>query len=365
MIWRLSIVVSSALSLVIGKGAAQRLVPDEPSCAACRISVQRVTVLGDLQGKGALAGAPTHVQIDGRGRYWVVASGMPQVFDSDGKFVTVVGNRGPGPGEFLGLAIPLPITPDSMLLLDPAATRATVFGLDFRPHRVVQTVRSLGRASVLSWPDAVLFNGTIQTRERFGWPLHVISFTGSAIEVLRSGGPKGGQMRPGDETAMLYRLTSPRQGNVWAANVPTYDLQKTTTALEPLEVLQRRPKWWSGQTLDVVGTPKKPPGPSIAGIEWDDQGRLCVFIRLAGSDWRNAWPKDLGTRQEVAANEMEFDKLYATRIEVIDPATGRLVTSGRVEYYVPVVLPGCRAAAYVPSSEGVPQIAILAFAFGR
>jgi hypothetical protein len=85
----ISLCLIVALSSVRGDATGQTLVPDEPSCAGCRITEREVVLLASV-GAGP-QGRPNAVTLDGRGRYWLTYPAgrqTPLIFDGNGE-----GNR--------------------------------------------------------------------------------------------------------------------------------------------------------------------------------------------------------------------------------------------------------------------------------
>ena len=137
-----------------GQDAPTRPVPNAVSCDACTITVRQLVRLGAEDGDGSLSGFPTAVRADSRGRYWVLEwRRPPRLFDANGRFMRNVGRIGQGPGEFVFAFDAGQVAGDSILVIDAAARRATVFSPDLRPRRYVSLRTQLFSTTVVRWPD--------------------------------------------------------------------------------------------------------------------------------------------------------------------------------------------------------------------
>jgi hypothetical protein len=54
-----------------------------------------------------------------------------------------------------------------------------------------------------------------------------------------------------------------------------------------------------------------------------------------------------------------MERYYRTRVEVIDPAAGRVVASTQLDAWIVAVLPGERAAVYATNAQGTPFVKIV------
>ncbi len=348
---------AAALLLADYKASGQNIVRDEASCSQCSIVIRRVASLGDVDGPGALASASARVRIDGHGRYWVAAGGLPQVFGADGRFVAEVGGRGQGPGEFLGAVNPVPVTSDSVLVVEPAQMRGTLFDSNFRPGRVIQLPGRLGIGVVMRWPERLFATGMIQSTERFGWPIHIISLSRHTGDVLRSGGNNEGQRRPNETGGTIVAVSG--NGELWTNEYTAsgYRLIRWDSSLTARDVLEREPKSWRRTSGGSVGSSTTPPDHAITSFAVDREGLLWVFQRVPGKEWRAAHPK-LPAGAPVTLEQVRMDKLFGTVVEVIDRSTKRVLVRAAFDTFV-IALPNRRAAASVISEEGIPTIDVL------
>ncbi len=364
-----SSLLATAISCTgIGIVGAQEpiVVPDQAECARCRIVSRVVATLGGASDSAGLAGLPQSVFADRLGRYWVLpGAGVPMVFDSAGRFAQTVGTRGGGPGEFNWPFDAVSLPGDSVLILDRAGPRAVVVGPGLRPARSIRLTWPLGPAVALAWPGTMLANGNVGTPDGAGWPLHRVAMLGPDAHVAASFGSGKGLLRPGRYSELAMRLAPSRDGRVWAAYVQAYRLELWSGDGNRPTILERRPDWFSPEAGSEAGNPNTPPPSSIAAIQEGSDGLLWVFVRVAARGWRSAWHNVPEGAREVGARQIAVENLFATVIEVIDPARGRVVARTRLEQMVLSALPGGRVACYGVRPTGEPEVTVLLLRIAR
>jgi hypothetical protein len=339
-------------------------IPDAVSCARCTISTRSIVRIGSADGPGALSGMSS-VMLDSRGRYWVFESETPpKVFSSDGRFLETIGSRGEGPGEFMGAGWPIQIPGDSLVLLDQQLRRATIIGPDLRIGRMIRLPGSVYTSVVVHWPDTVISNGRIMSRNALHIPLHTVSFAGSVAEFMRSfgheGPPPSGYVNP---FAAQRRISASRSGGVWISPIGRYELSLWTASGTKMRTIQRTPSWFVPSDDVFLGTPTSPPPATIQGIREDPAtGLIWVLISVAARTWREGWPAQPGGR-EVSVRSIAFEKLTDTRIEVLDPSTGRLVAVGSIPGPASLLRDG-RAAVYTVDADDIPRMNIIELRLG-
>jgi hypothetical protein len=357
-------VLTAILPLLVGASlSAQTRIPDEPSCARCTISMRRLAVLGTMDGPGALPGSSI-IRQDGAGRFWIIhPPDLPIVFDSTGRVVSAPFRKGQGPNEFGGAAVPIALPGDSTLAIENSSTRATVLTRDLRAARVIQlsTLR-INTLQPVRWPDLVVINGTVPSRNERVEPLSTASFAGAAHRVIKTFGGHPNEPLP---TRMEIRShIVPTGSQFWVAAANRYRLALWDTAGTIVRVLERRPSWFAGPSPGVRG-PANEPGPYVSAMTMDEQGLLWVFIHVAAPTWREGWPKVPEGVREIRADAIRGDKMYRAIIEVIDPRTSRVVARSSTNSYVTAAFPGRKAAVFYFDADEVPHYAIVALSLER
>lgn len=366
--YRTTALITLCLAFLLSRPASSQIVvPDEPSCATCKLEIEVLTTLGAVEGPGSLPGLPEMIAVDGRGNYWLTFSGsLPLVFDSTGRFLREMGRRGRGPGEFEYPAVVAALPGDSVLIIDPGTIRATVVAPDFRAVRGISIPPGqIYGIAPLQWPDDLVLNSIVKTKEHFGWPMHRATTTGGRLAVVKSFGANGGELRPGQEIELQQKFTAPRHGRIWAADLVRYRVTQWTADGERLLMLERNPPWFKGVSAGGIGGRNNPPAPRINAIGEDDAGRLWVFALVANPSWREAWASSPTAGGEYSISRVAWEHLYRTIIEVIDSDTRRMVARGSFDALILAALPGNRAAAYTVDQDGIPQVEILSIRVER
>jgi hypothetical protein len=136
-----------------------------------------------------------------------------------------------------------------------------------------------------------------------------------------------------------------------------------------VRVYRRAPTWFSGRSLGLRGGPQHPADPRISGISVDSAGLIWVFTLVAADDYKQHWPKTTapggGVTERSASTLPDFNKLYQTRIEVLDLRSARVVARATIRAAIISALPNAQAAAYAVTNSGIPQVTILSFSVAR
>lgn len=347
---------------VVSALKATRVIGDESGCPRCVISLHRVTSLGTADGEGLIATPPNAVRLDGKNRYWVILGGpaAPLVFDSVGRFLQLAGRQGQGPGELLVPGDAFQVPGDSVVVLD-AALRAHVISPELAHSRTIRMPRPLGPAVVLQWPGKVVLNGELPTLDGAGWPLHLASFAGNALDITRSFGPGTGELGAVRFETLLQHLAPSPRGGFWSTDWLQYRFYRWSDSGTMVAAFERRPEWFQPGGKGPLGTPETPPPSMMTGLAEDDAGRLWLFSRVAAPTWRHAWPRAAMTSSELPTARIAMEKMFRSVIEVVDPTAARVLARASVEDWILGVLPGGRVATYFVDSAGVARVGIVRY----
>jgi hypothetical protein len=310
--------------------------------------------------QGRIEGFPLAIVADGSGRYWVVTStDPPMVFDRAGKFESYVGARGNGPGEF---AIPVdvvPVTKDSVLIVDVGTQRATLVGKDLKPGPSYHLRGALKPSVAIQWPKLVVTSAQLRSSDAIGWPLHLLSFRSSEAQIFKSFGLDKGDLLPGREPDLQQVLAPSTEQRFWAADVSRYRVGLWSPNGTNLLTLERKPEWFPSRVDFGVGSPTTPPPPAVTALSEGSDRLLWVFTRVPSLHWRDAWPAfPQGTRSEIPVSEVAFEKFFRTMIEVIDPAAGRVMARSVFESLIVSAVAQDQVAAYSLDPDGYTVITV-------
>ncbi len=354
-------------------------VPDAVTCARCSIVLRSTTVLGSLKDNDKFpAGLPDRVHRDLDGRYWLFSNAAPPtLFDSTGQFLRMLGRKGRGPGEYVAPHSAFFLR-DSVVVLDSRQRRASVLNRELQHVRAMVMPAQMYNTIVLSWPDSIVFSAWIPIAESVGWPLHLVSFAQSGddvADIVRSFGPGDGGARPSDSMVRTWYLAIAKDG-FWSAPPGSYQLVKWKRGtFERLRTLRRAPSWFSGESNAAIGAaprngmPWIPPSPAIVDIEEDGEGLLWTYVRVPATKWKDAWSRvklDIDAGRQPRISDLRWEKLYDTRIEVIDPIAGRVLARTTLDGFFAISASrGRRLAVYATDDMRGETVKVLEFTLNR
>jgi hypothetical protein len=255
--------------------------------------------------------------------------GVLAMYDRSGRLVRTFGRRGGGPGEFEQIS-GIKVGPgDSLWVYDRSLSRMTL--LDPTASRFVRSfpIRIPSLAPWVPIPDGrVVFTGEFAatTPDGFGRPFHIYN---PVTRLLRSFGEGDknytrGAARPADR---LIPALAPER--VWLARQRRYEVELWDTGGKRHLILARPAQWfrpWDGNEIDWrVDRPQ----PQVVSVGSDSAGWLWVQIQRASPNWRPV----PGVRRysAMAGPPAGHPRPFAFTIDVIDPATRRLVFSSEVD----------------------------------
>ena len=316
---------AACLAWVLGPLHAVAQWPETVTLESCRddcgLSLVLEAEFGDDTGPGMLDLVGTiGAYRDASKRVYIIGEPIEAVlvFDSTGGFLSRVGRRGSGPGEFEDGAS-LVVTGDGEFsVLDRGRSAILNFDYTGRLLNEVQTVGEWYPSGVVThhWDGPwALHLANLFTPERAGYPLHLINVqTG---EIGRSFGSATGELRVGARTIPDIAIMG--DGRIWMAERP---FSKYEVGLwrenERLLMLRRETPWFPERTGPLAHGVEDRPVPIIRAIAASDS-LLWVWIRVADEQWRDA--KDYA----------DSDRRYDDILEVIDVRSNQVVGSQRFD----------------------------------
>jgi len=319
----------------VAEGQQERRIPDDATCTTCRIELRHITTLTSQKAPDA-DGRPFAIVRQSRaGRYVVLAGDLIlYAYDSAGRNARTIGRRGRGLNEF---QLPVRLFSsllDTLLVIDPAASRLTVLGPD---GTIVQTLPFLSARpfDAVSLPDGrVLLNAVVRDRDHVGYPLHVVTRDG---RIERSFGADRPDYVYNAPPLWRRRLTEARHTAVWTARELEYVLEQWAPATgERLSALRRISEWFPAvQDSFTVPTPTVPPPTYVADILETSDSLLWIAAAVPDPRWFSGLgPPERDEAGRVTYRPSDYRKLYDSMIEIIAPETGVVLVSQRLDDYV-------------------------------
>ncbi len=152
-------------------------------------------------------------------------------------------------------------------------------------------------------------------------------------------------------------VAAARGGRVWAAHHIQYVIELWDTAGHRLLELVRHAASFPPQTTQRRMTPSTPEYPTIRAIREDEQGRLWVLIRMNSPDFQRYLGEPVGSPEGGYYPITDIDRVFMTRIEVIDVQSGRVYASGDAPGILLGFL-GDDIIGYREDDRGVPRLIV-------
>ena len=327
-----SLTVVAALHAVHAQAPVRRLtVTDQPACPRCTIELRKVVTLG-ANGDSVSPDIMATVARDSKGNFYVGPVDTPGavlIYDSSGRIVGSVGRRGQGPGEHLEIGFVKVGPGDTLHVFDAGTFRLSVYS---PARKLVRTVPLPARAlilDVLPQPSGdVVINAEVSTPSAIGFPLHRINSKG---EIVRSFGALAPVVVPGEQRAR--RASGPGGVNsFWHGEANRYDIERWTIDGKPDVILSRTAAWFApyapreGSYNPQVVKPR----PRLRRITQTQDTVVWVGVDVADASWKQVSNASPDSEMRMGVID-DYLALYDTVLEAINPATGRLLASTRVD----------------------------------
>lgn len=313
-------------------------VPPTPTCPDCRIELDTVAVLS-----GPVSLGPHQlISKDRHGHFYVLPTGNPSpvlVYSSDGRFLrTLSGSSRDGSKEYRLPTVPQFLAGDTMVVYDSNMVRLVTMSPSGTVLRDVRP-RIFPVRSAISPSGTWIVVAQKLTREAIGLPLHLLNRDGT---VRRSFGAEDSEYSVSRCCPTERIVTFTQDDKIWVAGINRYVLERwDTTGAKSVEITRSAPwftTWWQARPWYEA-----PPPPQIASLWYDGYGRIWTLIRVPDPSWADRlWEPPGGIRMKLDASgtevpddpRVDFDDVWDTMIEVIDPENGSLVASARFPFYV-------------------------------
>jgi hypothetical protein len=298
-------------------------IPRDLACESCRIELRHVANIVDP----ADANTPPEVfsiARDSRGRMFVapmLGNATVGVYSRSGRLLRELGRAGGGPGEFR-MAETVKVLPgDTVVVIDPAARRVTVYSpelellrtypVDFMPRGVV--MRNSG--SFIGFSPA-----------QQGPIVHFVSADGASRRSVIDA-----EIPPGEPVAFFRIFSAGRNGTIWLGRTNRYLVQQYDSTGSLLRTIRSAPDWHEPWTeVPSQGPDVLRPVPFLRAIREDADGLLWLVFHVPQTDWS---PRRAPSRAEPRHGMpmTEWNQYVDTLIEVIDPRSGRLLATRRFD----------------------------------
>ncbi len=334
-------------------------VPDGPACA-CELRVTRVVTLSDPDGHAGLAW-PLKVERVHDGHVLVVPldrQGELLQFGADGVFVRRIGRPGRGPREFGGVLAIASGPADSTFVMDASNRRLVVLDPDLEIARSAPLPVMGGWFGVLNDGSVVVLTGVPRGP---GGSADRLALLDRELAVVRTFLPGAVPTFPDEIRAARRRIGVASDGTIAVGLVDRYEIEVWGSDGTHRRTLRRSPPWFpsSPAPVDPDARDDAPPRPLLdEAPRIAPDGRIWAVSWIADDGWREALGPVRSIRGETATGpvlERQSDYLDAV-VENIDPVTGRVQASVRVDPALRLISDDGWAAAYREDEVGRPFI---------
>jgi hypothetical protein len=296
------------------------------SCSTCRIRLTPQLRL-DFTGAPVTPAGAAIVALDADHETFVVLAAPAWTelheFDVDGRYVRSFGIAGDGPDEYARIDQIVFDESDSLWVFDSGNARVDVFTPELVRARSMPLEGTVSDVAVLH-NDNLVIHGSDPLSG--GTSIRLLGRDGTIVPFPHDARAAGGA---GEARTMA---AAEERAQLWIADYHEYRVQLWHTS-GPLREIERAPPWFAqiepallARYADFVDA-----RPAILDIALDYAGRMWV---IGGTIDRQ--PPDPTTVQ--GRTNMNVEDWVDTVIEVLDPATGALVTSARFDFAPPSFL---------------------------
>ncbi len=311
------------------------------ACDGCRVVVREVALLSDDTFDTDLSNA--RVMRTPSGEYLVGGRrGVLGVFDSTFRFRRQLGRSGAGPGEFRLPTQVIPKGRDSLAVFDWALRRLTLYGADLNaPARSL--VLPEFRDAIFLRNGELLLSGLITTASAAGFPLHVVTSSGT---LSRSFGTAVPRVHRNSGRVLAKSIVRSQQGRILVGNPYRYEIEVWSEDLRLARTLSREVAWFppTDETYAMSSPGQERPSTMLVGLGLDDRnGNVLATFHTAASDWSAdqklkgktgevRWPSDPNEAIGVYLN-----RYFDTMVEALDPVAMTALASTRLKgFFIPI-----------------------------
>ncbi|MFQ5704848.1 MAG: hypothetical protein ACE5HT_12605 [Gemmatimonadales bacterium] len=269
---------------------------------------------------------------DERGWYFIAAGRELRVFDERGNIVKSISADTVGSSDYRAIVSVVSTGGGTMQVFDAQLQRVTLLSPTL-------TVTDRVRLPVIPLQDVVLLdsigwvlNADSRTTDRIGLPLHMVDRNG---KWKRSFGSTTASYRPGTEAwPMLRKVADAGGGRLWMAHLKKYVVELWDTGGTKHKELVRHVPWFRAWQKYSGFFPDVKPHPIIRDIRQDREGRLWVVIAVPDERWSEALTPVKYPDGTEGYEPQDWNSVFDTVIEVLEPATGRLIVSRRFPQFM-------------------------------
>ena len=305
------------------------VVRSNPSCLDCSVSLQIVTDLAEAKDKDVITGELRSLIVTNEGVLVTNSTpGPPLLFAMDGRLKRQIGVARDTPNEFEFPSLLRGGILDTVLVLDERRRTITFLNM---PLQSVRTIPIEGRVRDMAlMGDGDLIVVMPVASGDSVRPLSRVSLRDGASSVLPNTAVK---MPHGAAEEFADRIIAPSRDGLhfWSAHRLRYAVEKRKLNGELVQVFERDAEWFRPADRIAEVTPDAPPTARVVGLFEDSRGLLFIHSITADGRWHSALGGINGVDGKMRYVVHSPDLYKDTRVEVIDPESGKLVATAKFD----------------------------------
>jgi len=300
------------------------IIEDDITQPRSTISLSRITTIGSSK-EGPFPDMNTYVRRNSKGQYFAALTAFSwqlAEIDPHGNYVRDIGREGSGPGEYRDIDNLIIGPNDSLYVFDQGNGRCSILSPSGEFIYSFRTTWGTKQAAITP-SGHLIVQALLSSPERAGLPLHLINRDGAMALSF------------GDENPMYNRrtatwfntrvLTESSENTVWTGRLNKYEIELWDTSGNLLKRIENRRDWFREWNTVERYSIQNRPSPSLLAMQEDDSGYLWVIVNVPDSQWS----PDLDLSD--ALFPTSHKALYDSTVEVLDPNSGSLLQSRRID----------------------------------
>lgn len=311
-------------------GQSERTLNRTPQCLSCQLSVTKLASIKDDGEKVVLGDLSVVTMIDSmRAAIWSSMMEGFRVLNLVTGDIDKIGRRGAGPGEYSGITNMLGRPDGSVFVLDRVAWRVSHLSNEFKVLRTfpLQDVRGVS-SSIVSSGGFIVNSGPLASGGSFGTPLHVYGADG---RFRLSFGGTNLAHEATDDIALARRLAAAHDNTFWSLSPINFRLEQWTLNGKLLQAISFTDTQLRRNAASEWHTGPDAPPDHILALSMYGRDTALIVTRVSKRPWTKVPPHTVsneeGRSTTYPIRSAERDQYFATRLDLIDLKSARLITS--------------------------------------
>jgi hypothetical protein len=217
-----------------------------------------------------------------------------------------------------------------MLVFDGANARMSVLDPGWAEVRTAPIPNYPWSAAILESRD-IIVNADVRDPDRIGRPYHRFDAMGNYLDAF--GDEPGESVLPGDISGRMRWIAPGHGSTFWSLRLRRqYVVELWDVSGQRLRQLVRDAEWFRPYDRDRPTTREDPPQAEGVAI-WFDRatGWIWTILNVPDPNWRSGLGAPQRMEGQTAYPIVDFQRVFDTVVEVLDPENGRVVARRRFD----------------------------------